>query len=168
MQAADSAAKAGQRRNGSMGGGRAIKRDTSGAGSSQDTGSAGKRRRRRAASAPSTRDSAKAASHDAALDRPGYIGGKLDLDVATAAQIHSLPGVSAAMARRIAADRMTRGPFLNLDGMRRVAGVGPRFVAQIDSLVTFSGTVQRGTAADTVVPPRQSRGRKASAARRPP
>jgi hypothetical protein len=65
------------------------------------------------------------------------------------------------MAKRIAADRMNRGPFLNLDGMRRVAGVGPRFIAQIDSLVTFSGTFQRGTAADTVIPPRQSRGRPA-------
>jgi DNA uptake protein ComE-like DNA-binding protein len=153
MQAADSAAKAGQRH----------KELLNGARSSQDTGaSVGHRRRAASQSAKQTKVSGGAG----ALDRSGYIGDKLDLDVATAAQIHLLPGVSSAMARRIAADRMSRGPFLSLDGMRRVAGVGPRFAAQIDSFVTFSGTFQRGTAADTVIPPRQSRGRPPAGGRR--
>ena len=89
------------------------------------------------------------------LDRPGYINGKLDLDVATAAQVDSLPGVSAAMAKRIVADRMRRGPFLSLDGLRRVSGAGPRFVAAIDSLVAFSGTLRPPTPSDSVIPPRR-------------
>jgi competence protein ComEA len=86
------------------------------------------------------------------LDHPGYVGGKLDLDVATAAQIDSLPGVTPTMARRIVLDRMKRGPFVTRDGFRRVAGVGPVFVAKIDSLVVFSGTVRFPTDADTVIP----------------
>lgn len=86
------------------------------------------------------------------LDHPGYVGGKLDLDVATAAQIDSLPGVTPAMAKRIVLDRMKRGPFVTRDGFRRVAGVGPVFVAKIDSLVVFSGTVRFPTDADTVIP----------------
>jgi Helix-hairpin-helix motif len=74
------------------------------------------------------------------LDRPGYIGNRLDLDVATTAQIDSLPGVSALMARRIVADRARRGPFLNGEGLRRVSGAGKGFLQKIDTLVTFSGT----------------------------
>jgi len=85
------------------------------------------------------------------LDRRGYIAGKLDLDVATAAQLDSLPGVSPTMAKRIVADRMARGPFLNRDGLRRVLGVGPLFMRQIDSLITFSGTYVQPDPNDTVI-----------------
>lgn len=86
------------------------------------------------------------------LDRAGYVGGKLDLDVASASQIDSLPGVAPGMAKRIVADRMMRGPFLNRDGFKRVPGVGPRFLQQIDSLVMFSGTFVAPSASDTVIP----------------
>lgn len=86
------------------------------------------------------------------LDRPGYVAGKLDLDVATAAQIDSLPGVGPAMAKRIVADRMQRGPFVTRDGLRRVTGTGPTFLAKIDSLVMFSGAVKHPEASDTIIP----------------
>lgn len=92
------------------------------------------------------------------LDRPGYVGGRLDLDVATAAQIDSLPGIAPTLARRIAADRMRRGPFLSFDGLRRVTGVGPLLIAHLDTLVTFSGTYVQGDPKDSLVPPRR-RGR---------
>lgn len=106
----------------------------------------------------------------APMDRKGWINGRLDLDVATAAQIDSLPGVTPAMARRIVIDRHSRGPFLTLDGLRRVSGAGPAFVARLDSLVTFSGTVEQPEPADTVIPPRRRSRPKAavSAAARPP
>lgn len=96
------------------------------------------------------------------LDRPGYVGKRLDLDVATAAQIDSLPGVTPLMARRIVADRMRRGPFLTLDGLRRVLGAGPVFVQRIDSLVTFSGVFRPAIPADTVVPKRRGRFRRST------
>jgi DNA uptake protein ComE-like DNA-binding protein len=103
------------------------------------------------------RDSIKRA-HAGPMDRPGYLNGKLDLDVASAAQIDSLPGVTALMARRIAADRIRQGPFLSRDGLRRVSGAGPSFIAGIDSLVYFSGTFVQPSAADTIVlPPRRKR-----------
>lgn len=82
---------------------------------------------------------------------PGYINGKLDLDVATAAQIDSLPGVPPTMAKRIAADRMRRGPFLSLDGLRRVSGVGPALAKHLDSLVTFSGVYTQGASQDSTI-----------------
>jgi hypothetical protein len=82
---------------------------------------------------------------------PGYINGKLDLDVATAAQIDSLPGVPPIIAQRIAADRMRRGPFLSLDGLRRVSGVGPTLAKHLDSLVTFSGVYTQGASQDSTI-----------------
>ena len=94
------------------------------------------------------------------LDRPGYIGNRLDLDVATAAQIDSLPGVTPTMARHIVADRMSHGPFTSLDGLRRVFGAGPRFIQRIDTLVTFSGVVRPATPSDTVIPKRRGRSRR--------
>jgi len=92
------------------------------------------------------------------LDRRGYVAGKLDLDVATLAQMDSLPGVTPLMARRIVLDRMAHGPFVTRDGLRRVSGVGQVFLSRIDSLITFSGTVKMPSAEDTV-PPRARRGR---------
>ncbi|HEY4129601.1 MAG TPA: helix-hairpin-helix domain-containing protein [Gemmatimonadaceae bacterium] len=97
----------------------------------------------------------------APLERKGYIGKRLDLDVATAAQIDSLPGVAPGMAKRIVADRLMRGPFLSMNGLRRVSGVGPLFIQRIDSVVTFSGTMVQPNAGDTVILRRRpSRGGK--------
>jgi DNA uptake protein ComE-like DNA-binding protein len=92
-----------------------------------------------------------------ATDRRGYVNGKLDLDVATAAQLDSLPGVTPTIARRIIADRMARGPFLSKDGLRRVSGVGPGLIEKLDTLVTFSGTFISSTAADTVIASRRKK-----------
>ncbi len=94
-----------------------------------------------------------------ALDRPGYINGRLDLDVATAAQIDSLPGITPMIAKRIAADRMKHGPFLGLDGLRRVSGIGPTLAKHLDTLVTFSGAFVQGSPMDSMIPPRQSKAR---------
>lgn len=169
MQAADSAAKAAPHRSPGRGG-RPPNTPRPTLASSQDTGSAGRARRHTGSRPPTgrtARDSA-AALGGAPLDRVGYVGGKLDLDVATAAQIDSLPGVSPAIAKRIAADRVRRGPFLSRDGLRRVSGVGPRFLAQIDSLVTFSGTFVAGAASDTIIPPRSASRPTARRGRAPP
>ena len=98
-------------------------------------------------------DSVKGAS--GSLDRRGYVGNRLDLDIATAAQIDSLPGVSPLMARRIAEDRMRRGPFLSMSGLQRVSGVGPSLIRRIDTLVTFSGTFAFPSPNDTVIKSRK-------------
>ena len=146
-QAADSAARAGR-------GARVdrAKGKSRGTGAKQDA--AGRRSSRASRDSISVRERAeRARAAGGLLDHPGYIGGKLDLDVASAAQIDSLPGVTPTMAKRIVLDRMKRGPFVTRDGFRRVTGVGPVFVAKIDSLVVFSGVVRFPTDADTVIPP---------------
>ena len=92
---------------------------------------------------------------------PSPVRGKLDVDVATAAQLDSLPGVTPTIAKRIVADRMMRGPFMSKDGLRRVSGVGPNLVQQLDTLITFSGTLAPSSPRDTVIVPRKkSRGRR--------
>ncbi|MDB4875062.1 MAG: Helix-hairpin-helix DNA-binding class 1 [Gemmatimonadetes bacterium] len=146
----------------------ALERQAQAADSSARAGRGGKGRGRRASTRPTTDSTRRATARDSAAksslatmaDGPGHIRGKLDLDVASAPQLDSLPGVSAAMAKRIVADRLQHGPFLNRDGLRRVSGVGPAFLARIDSLVTFSGTYRFPEPVDTVIPrPATKRGK---------
>ena len=146
-QAADSAARASK----SQGRGQRGKR-VSGA-KTEIARSRSSRASRDTSHAREGASSARARSVSGPLDHPGYVAGKLDLDVATAAQIDSLPGVSPAMSKRIVVDRMSRGPFVTRDGFRRVRGTGPVFMSRIDSLVTYSGTVRFPISSDTVIPP---------------
>ena len=141
---ADSAARAGR--------GRADREKRKGRGTGAKQSAAGRSPRASRDSIKAVDSPARARATGGLLDHPGYIGGRLDLDVASAAQIDSLPGVTPTMAKRIVLDRMKRGPFVTRDGFRRVAGVGPVFLSKIDSLVVFSGTVRFPTDADTVVP----------------
>jgi len=90
-------------------------------------------------------------------DRRGYVGNRLDMDVASAAQIDSLPGVTPLMAKRIVADRMARGPFATADGLRRVIGVSNAFLKRIDTLIAFSGTFVQAITSDSVIPKRRRR-----------
>ncbi len=157
MASADSAARAGRadagaRRPSTRGGRRSTRRSRGG---SSDSASAldsvqGKPSRRKATE-PHT--------------GPGYINGRLDLDVATAAQIDSLPGVPPTIAKRIAADRMRLGPFLSLDGLRRVSGVGPTLAKHLDSLVTFSGVYTQGASQDSTIRARSRRPKRGGSMR---
>ena len=80
--------------------------------------------------------------------------GKLDLDVATEAEIEALRGVGPSLAHRIVMERDSFGPFGSLEGLRRVRGVGPALVAKLDSAVTFS-LLPRPM--NTVIPSRSGR-----------
>src|SRR5678815_568462 len=93
------------------------------------------------------------------LDRRGYVGNRLDMDIASAAQIDSLPGVTPLMAKRIVTDRMARGPFTTSDGLRRVIGVGNGFLKRIDTLITFSGTFVQPSVSDSIIKKRRPRRR---------
>jgi competence protein ComEA len=66
----------------------------------------------------------------------------IDLDVATEAEIESLPRVGPVLARRIVADRVANGPFGSMAGFERVVGVGPGLAATLTARVTFSGTAR--------------------------
>jgi DNA uptake protein ComE-like DNA-binding protein len=137
----------------------ALERQVQSADSASRAGRGGKGKARK----PARRPVADSISRKPSAPRSG----KLDLDIATAVQLDSVPGVSTAMAKRIVADRMMRGPFVTRDGLRRVPGVGPAFLAKIDSLVTFSGTVVQPSASDTVIA-RVGKPRSKRASRPPP
>lgn len=64
---------------------------------------------------------------------------RIDLDVASAADIDKLPRVGPAMAKRIVANRDSFGAFKSLDGLGRVKGLGDATLQRLRELVTFSG-----------------------------
>nr|WP_201723902.1 helix-hairpin-helix domain-containing protein [Rhodopirellula sp. SM50] len=56
---------------------------------------------------------------------------QVDLNQAAEAELMLLPGVGPTTARRILEDRETNGPFLSLDDLRRVPGIGPKTIQEI-------------------------------------
>ena len=65
---------------------------------------------------------------------------KVDLDVASAAEIERLPRIGPVLAKRVVVDRDSLGPFGSLEGFQRVKGVGPSVAKALAPHVTFSGT----------------------------
>ncbi len=72
--------------------------------------------------------------------RPLGAGETIDLDRAGTAEIARLPRVGAGLARKIVADRESRGSFGGLDGLDRVPGIGPGLLAAIGPHARFSGS----------------------------
>lgn len=85
----------------------------------------------RLASAAAHRDSI------AARSRPLAPGERINLDRASVPEIARLPRVGVSMAKRIAADRASRGLFGSLDGLDRVSGIGPGLLRVLEPHVTF-------------------------------
>ena len=56
---------------------------------------------------------------------------RIDLNTATKPEWMLLPGIGLKTAQRILADRDQNGPFESLDDLQRVAGIGPKTVAEI-------------------------------------
>ncbi len=88
----------------------------------------------------------------------------VDMDVATAAEIERLPRIGPTLARRIVANRDSLGPFGDLEGLKRVRGVGPALARILAPHVTFSlqprpPRVDRPDARGAVRKPRRSRAR---------
>jgi len=120
---------------------------------------AAKQRRAAAGQLPAGRAAGAAPAPTAAVERGPHwdFKGRLDLDVATAAEIDSLPGVGPTLAKRIAADRLVNGPFRELHALRRVRGVSPKLLGTLDSVVAFSGAYKAPLASDTLIPPKKRR-----------
>jgi competence protein ComEA len=57
--------------------------------------------------------------------------GPIALNDATAEQLDCLPGVGAALAERILADRRSRGPYGRVADLDRVPGIGKRLVERL-------------------------------------
>jgi competence protein ComEA len=63
------------------------------------------------------------------------VGGKLDLNAATAAELDALPGVGPVLAQRIV-DYRKQKPFTSVDQLDDVPGIGPARAAELAELVT--------------------------------
>lgn len=65
--------------------------------------------------------------------------GPIDLNTATAEQLDSLPGVGPATAAAILTHRDEHGPFLGVDELQDVRGIGPAKFEALRDLVTAGG-----------------------------
>jgi len=61
----------------------------------------------------------------------GQPAGPIDVNVASPAELESLPGVGPATAAAIVTERERNGPFLDVEDLDRVPGIGP---AKLDAL----------------------------------
>lgn len=73
--------------------------------------------------------------------------GRVDLDVASKAEIETLPWVGPALAERIVSNRTRCGPFGSIEGLKRVAGIGDGIAKRLTPLVTFSSRAHGSSAA---------------------
>ena len=60
----------------------------------------------------------------------------LDLNSATAEQLDTLPGIGPALAARIVAYRDERGPFMQVEQLNSVKGIGGRTLEKIRPCLT--------------------------------
>jgi hypothetical protein len=88
---------------------------------------------------------------------PAAARAPIDLDTAPLDEIASLPQIGLALARRILADRIERGPFGSLDGLARVRGMSSGLVRRLQPYVTFSLASRLESAPAATVPVRRRR-----------
>lgn len=63
-------------------------------------------------------------------------GGLVDINVATAEELDTLPGIGPALADRIIAWRTENGGFHTIDDLGEVSGIGPSVLGSVRDLVT--------------------------------
>lgn len=60
---------------------------------------------------------------------------KINLNKASADQLTALPGIGESTAQKIVNDRTTNGPFLKIDDLTRVSGIGEKKLEAIRDLI---------------------------------
>lgn len=61
----------------------------------------------------------------------------LDLNAATASQLEALPGVGPVLAERIIAYRLERGPFVEVEDLLDVPGIGEAKLSQMRDAIAY-------------------------------
>ncbi|MCC7146833.1 MAG: helix-hairpin-helix domain-containing protein [Phycisphaeraceae bacterium] len=74
------------------------------------------------------------AAHLAAADAQW----RIDLNRASAADLVLLPGIGPALAERIVEDRRRQGPYVVLDDLNRVVGLGPATIQKMQPWVVLT------------------------------
>ncbi|MHA7269280.1 helix-hairpin-helix domain-containing protein [Arthrobacter sp. HLT1-20] len=64
------------------------------------------------------------------------VGPLINLNTASAADLDALPGVGPVLAQRIVAWRIDHGPFVSVDALDAVSGIGATLLAGLRDLVT--------------------------------
>lgn len=64
------------------------------------------------------------------------VGLPVDLNRSSAAELELVDGIGPSLAKQIVEDRNTQGPFLTVDDLNRVKGVGEQTLARLKPLLT--------------------------------
>lgn len=64
--------------------------------------------------------------------------GLVNINSATQTELEQLPGIGPVMARRIIAYRQANGPFLRIEDIQQVTGIGPAIYEKIKPLITVT------------------------------
>jgi competence protein ComEA len=64
------------------------------------------------------------------------LAGPININTATAAELETLPRIGPALAERIVQYRDDHGPFLNIEAIMNVTGIGPSIFEEIKDLIT--------------------------------
>lgn len=83
-----------------------------------------------AATAAAAATASPAATAPAPSPAPGEAAGRIDVNAASAAELEALPGIGAAKAQAIIAER-DKKPFASVDDLARVKGIGERTVEDL-------------------------------------
>jgi competence protein ComEA len=89
---------------------------------------------------PVDADPARQRERSARVGRPLVAGETVDLNSAPADEIARLPRIGMSLAKRIVADRTSRGPFRSLNDLDRVPGIGSALRRSLENRVRFGGT----------------------------
>jgi competence protein ComEA len=72
------------------------------------------------------------------MDHTLVVGVPVDLNTASVTALDALPGVGPARAEAIIEARRVHGPFVSVDDLARVRGIGPATVDELRSFVVVS------------------------------
>lgn len=84
---------------------------------------------------PTEEDQEQQAASGSAAGASG-MGGKVNINTATAEQLDTLPGIGESTAQKIIADREANGPFASVEDLKRVSGIGDKKYADLADLIT--------------------------------
>jgi competence protein ComEA len=88
------------------------------------------------ASAPSEEPLFSSSSPEFATDVPGASSELININTATADELDALPGIGPTLAQRIVDYREAHGPFLAIEDIMKVSGIGSATFDNIKDLIT--------------------------------